>query len=238
MLANDTDVDGDTLDARVVHAAGGGQGPSPRSVLARSATRPRPAFTGVATFDYVVSDGNGGVGHRHGQRSRSRRGSRSSTPPSPRATAVSSTLVFTVQLTGASTTAVSATLTTANGTATAGADYEATTGTVTIPPGTLSVTVPVQVFGDLLDEPDETFTATLSAPSGATIGDGTATGTIVDDDPPPSLSVNDVSIVEGNLGTTAMEFKVALSSASAKTICGRVCDGGHRRDRRRRLPDG
>ena len=126
--------------------------------------------------------------------------------------------VFTVQLTGASTTPVSATLTTSNGTATAGADYQATNGTVTIPAGTLSVTVPVQVFGDLLDEPDETFTATLSAPSGAAIGDGTATGTIVDDDPPPALSVNDVSLVEGNLGTTAMEFKVALSSASAKTI--------------------
>ena len=99
-----------------------------------------------------------------------------------------------------------------------GADYEAATGTVTIPAGTLSVTVPVHVFGDLLDEPDETFTATLSAPVGAAIGDGTATGTIVDDDPPPAFSVNDVSIVEGNLGTTPMEFKVALSSASAKTI--------------------
>ena len=89
---------------------------------------------------------------------------------------------------------------------------------MTIPAGTLSVTVPVHVFGDLLDEPDETFTATLSAPVGAAIGDGQLMGTIVDDDPPPAFSVNDVSIVEGNLGTTPMEFKVALSSASAKTI--------------------
>ena len=216
-MANDTDVDGDTLTLASFTQPGAGQGTVTQVVPGTLRYTPVAGFTGLATFDYVVADGNGG----------SDTGTVTITV-APRLEILDASvtegnsglvdLVFTVRLTGPSPTPVSATLTTANGTATAGADYQATTGTVTIPAGTVSVTVPVQVFGDLLDEPDETFTATLSAPSGATIGDGTATGTIVDDDPPPSLSVNDVSIVEGNLGTTAMEFKVALSSASAKAI--------------------
>ena len=217
VLANDTDVDGDALTLGSFTQPAAGQGAVTQVGPGTLRYAPAAGFTGTATFDYVVSDGNGGVDT-----------GAVSVTVAPRIEILDASVtegnsgivdaVFTVRLTGASPTAVSATLTTSNGTATGGADYEATTGTVTIPAGTLSVTVPVHVFGDLLDEPDETFTATLSAPVGAAIGDGTATGTIVDDDPPPAFSVNDVSIVEGNLGTTPMEFKVALSSASAKTI--------------------
>ena len=53
---------------------------------------------------------------------------------------------------------------------------------------------------DALDEPDETFLVTLSNPSGATLEDGSATGTIIDDDvpvPPPTLSIADATVVEG-----------------------------------------
>ena len=47
-------------------------------------------------------------------------------------------------------------------TATAGQDYRATAGTVTLPPGTTSVNVAVDVFGDTLFEDDETFEVNLS----------------------------------------------------------------------------
>ena len=124
MLANDTDVDGDTLTVAS----------SPSRPRARTVTQvglgtlrytPAAGFTGVATFGYVVADGNGG----------SDTGAVSVTV-TPRLEILDASvtegnsglvdLVFTVQLTGPSTTAVSATLTTANRTAAAGVDYEAT----------------------------------------------------------------------------------------------------------------
>ena len=57
------------------------------------------------------------------------------------------------------------------------------------PPARPRPTVAVPVTSDLLDEPNETFTVTLSAPVHATIADGAATGTILDDDAPPVVSV-------------------------------------------------
>lgn len=67
------------------------------------------------------------------------------------------------------------------GTAAAGADYEPRAGSVLLF-GAADGVVEVPVLGDGVDESDETFTVTLSAPDGATIGDGVATGTIRDDD--------------------------------------------------------
>ncbi|UMP05380.1 Calx-beta domain-containing protein [Amycolatopsis sp. EV170708-02-1] len=71
---------------------------------------------------------------------------------------------------------------TANGTATAPADYAAASGTVTFAPGQTARPVTVLVAPDKVDEPDETFTVNLSAPSGAGLLDATGVGTIVDDD--------------------------------------------------------
>ena len=75
-------------------------------------------------------------------------------------------------------------------------------------------TVTVLVNGDLLDELNETFFVNLSAPSNATLGDGQGLGTITDDDPEPSLSVNDVTVNEANDAT----FTVTLSTASGRTV--------------------
>ena len=77
---------------------------------------------------------------------------------------------------------VTVTATTSDGTATAPADYTARSATVTIPSGSTSQVFIVTVRGDMVSEPNETFVVTLSAPSGATIADGTATATIVNDD--------------------------------------------------------
>ncbi len=57
----------------------------------------------------------------------------------------------------------------------------------------------------------------LSSPVGATIADGSATGTIINDDVVapvlPSLSVSDATRVEGNSGTAKLNFTVSLSQA-------------------------
>ena len=90
--------------------------------------------------------------------------------------------MFTVTLSKQSDTAVTLHYATANGTATGGQDYAVGAGTVTFAPGVTSQTVHVDIIGDSVEEPDETFTVTLSNPSGATIARTTATGTIVDDD--------------------------------------------------------
>jgi probable HAF family extracellular repeat protein len=71
---------------------------------------------------------------------------------------------------------------TANGTATAGTDYNAVSGTVTIPAGRTTWAVYVTVRGDRKREADETFFVDLSNAAGATIADAQATGTIRNDD--------------------------------------------------------
>ena len=56
--------------------------------------------------------------------------------------------------------------------------------------------------GDTLDEPDETFVVNLSNATNATLGDGQGVGTITDDDAAPTLTISDVTVAEGNSGTT------------------------------------
>ena len=65
---------------------------------------------------------------------------------------------------------------TANGTAQAGADYVAGHGAVRFARGETAKTVDVAVLADDHDEGSETMTLTLSGPYGATVADGTATG--------------------------------------------------------------
>ena len=92
-------------------------------------------------------------------------------------------ITFTVTLGAASSLEVTVDWTTADGTATADADYVAADGRLTFAPGQTEATIAVAVFNDALDEGDETLTIALSDPTNATIADGTATGTIADDDP-------------------------------------------------------
>ena len=104
-------------------------------------------------------------------------------------------MAFTVSLNKASNVDVDVAYTTANGTATAGSDYQAASGTLTIPAGSTSAVITVSLNGDTDVEPDETFTLTLANPTGATLGVANATGTIVNDDTqagvntPPSATI-------------------------------------------------
>ena len=76
----------------------------------------------------------------------------------------------------------------------------------------------VPVVGDTLDEINETFTLGLSNPTNSTIADGSATGTITDDDPLPGLSVSDPTVTEGNAGTVNAVFTVTLAPASGRPV--------------------
>ena len=91
-------------------------------------------------------------------------------------------LIFVVSLDSTSTNDITVAYSTSNGTATAGSDYFATNGTVTIPKDQLSVPIVVKVVGDTIIEPDETLFVTLSNAVGGVIYIGEATGTITNDD--------------------------------------------------------
>jgi hypothetical protein len=125
---------------------------------------------------------------------------------------------FTVTLSAASGQAVTVDWATSAGTATAGTDYVTGSGSRSIAAGSTTATFAVTVNGDLVDEANETFTVTLSNPGNATIADGSGQGTITDDDAAPTLSINDVSVTEGNAGTTNATFTVTLSAASGQAV--------------------
>lgn len=110
--------------------------------------------------------------------------------------------------------AVSVQVDTANGSASAGSDYAAIAAQVVnfTAGGSATATVTVPINGDAVLEPDETFSVTLSAPTNATIADGTAQGTITNDDS-ASIAINDRTLAEGNSGTTNFVFTVSLSGA-------------------------
>ena len=95
------------------------------------------------------------------------------------------TLDFAVTLNREAAGTVTVDYATADGTATAGADYTATSGTLTFAPGETEKTVSVPVLEDDHDEGSETLTLRLSNAQGAAIADGEATGTITNSDAIP-----------------------------------------------------
>ncbi len=130
-----------------------------------------------------------------------------------------STLTFNVTLSNPSDQTVTVDYTTNGGTATtADGDYVAATGTVSFDPGQTAKTVDVTVNGDLTHESDESFTVDLSNPSNGNVLAGSGTGTILDDDASPTISVANASVTEGNVGDTTLSFDVTLSVASAGTV--------------------
>ena len=128
---------------------------------------------------------------------------------------------FTVTLNEASADEVTVGYATSDGTARAGQDYTGTTGTLTIAAGSRTGTISVLVLDDNHVEEDETFTVTLSNPTGGTIVDGEGVGTIEDDDaeePPPgvpTLNIGDATVAEA--GGSA-QFEVTLSEAISDEV--------------------
>src|SRR5207253_1004654 len=99
-----------------------------------------------------------------------------------------------------------------------GSDFVPTSGTLTFLPGETSKPITVQVKGDLLSEDTESFTVNLSNPTNDFVVVGQGTGTIVDDDPLPTLAAGDVQVTEGNSGTTNAVFTVSLSAPSGRWV--------------------
>ena len=125
---------------------------------------------------------------------------------------------LTVSLSNGSSSTVTVNYATANNTATSGADYTALSGTLSFSSGETSKTISVAVLGDTIDEPNETFYVNLSGATNATIADNQGIVTITDNDNAPALSINDVSITEGDSGQANVNFTVSLSNASSSTV--------------------
>ena len=133
----------------------------------------------------------------------------------------SSNLVFAVSLSGPASGDVLVDYSTSNASsnnATAGSDYTATNGTLTIPAGATSATITVPVTGDDTIEADEVFTLSLFNLSGnATMGTDQALGTILDDDL-PQLSISPVGELEGDAGVRGFVFNVSLDAPATTEV--------------------
>src|SRR6266542_3132070 len=103
--------------------------------------------------------------------------------------------------------------------ATSGVDFQPVSGTLILDPRIVTGSIVIPVIGDTIDEFNETFNVVLSNPVNATIAGNPGMGTIIDDDPPPSVSINDTSVIEGNTGPTTALFHLSLSGPSGKSNC-------------------
>lgn len=126
--------------------------------------------------------------------------------------------IFTVRLSVPSPRAVTVDFATVGETATPNRDFVERSGTLAFNPGETSKPVAITINADALDEPDETFLVMLSKPVNAAIARGQARGTILDDDDPPTVSISDATLVEGNSGASKAVFNVSLSSASGQRV--------------------
>jgi hypothetical protein len=125
--------------------------------------------------------------------------------------------VFTIILSAPSTQTITVTYATGNGSAAAGSDYQAATGTFVIPAGQTTGTITILVSGDRLAEPNETFFVNLSAATNATVTDSQGMATIVDDE--PRITISDLTKAEGKKGqTTLFTFTVTLSAVYDQAV--------------------
>ncbi len=125
---------------------------------------------------------------------------------------------FTVTLAAPSSQTVTVDFTTEDDTALAGSDYLANSGTLTFSPGETSKIISVAIVNDSKFESTEQFFVRLSNATNSSIDDDLAVGAIADNDLAPTLSINDVSLLEGNNGMQNAVFTVTLSAASGEPV--------------------
>lgn len=117
---------------------------------------------------------------------------------------------------------VSVDFSTADGDATAGSDYAATSGSAFLAPGETVRAVLIEVAGDVTNENDETFTLELSAPTHADLGNDQTVITIVDNDPAPpgtaQLAIDGGQVREGKSGTKVITFTVTRSGETTTAV--------------------
>jgi uncharacterized repeat protein (TIGR01451 family) len=131
---------------------------------------------------------------------------------------------LTVSLSGGSTSTVSVVLATGDGTATAGSDYDAASGTLSFSPGSVQRTVSVAVGGDTTVEANETFVVNVSSPTNAFVADGQGQVTITNDDaPPPSGEpVSWVNVVGASPGSGSLTKTAAAAWGNSGASSGRA----------------
>jgi pectate lyase len=125
--------------------------------------------------------------------------------------------IFPVSLSEPSGLTVTVDWSTADGTATAGSDYQAGSGTVRFPPATTDSSAEVTVKGDWVYEVSETFHVNLNSPLNGTLDVSQGQGTILDNDP-PGLSIADLTIAEPVSGSHTATFTVTLSPTSGSVV--------------------
>ncbi len=127
---------------------------------------------------------------------------------------------ITVNRSGGSTGAVSVNYATANGSAAAGSDYTAVSGTLSWTDGeTASKTFTVTVLGDTTIESDQTITINLSAATGgATIGTGSATLIITNDDVTSTYDYTVTNLADAGVGSLRQAMTDVITAGGNKTI--------------------
>ena len=126
---------------------------------------------------------------------------------------------FFITLNRPSTSVVSMNYTTTNGSALAGSDYIATSGSLSFAPGETAKTVKVSLVNDSLPELSEAFNLVLSSLVGATTLDAVGTAIIHENDAPPvsssNISVDDVVVGESEVYA---DFQVRLDAPNTSTV--------------------
>lgn len=126
---------------------------------------------------------------------------------------------FVINLSGPSTHLVSFHYSTVDGTAKAGTDYVAQSGTITFQPGQTQQTISVEILDDSHPEPTESFSIQLSDPVGGSLADDDVSGTIMSEEAAAVLSIAPATVIEGAPATTTdATFQVTLSPASNQTV--------------------
>ncbi|MBN7795690.1 retention module-containing protein [Parahaliea mediterranea] len=228
---NDDFIEGSTVTA-ITQPANGSAVINPDNTVTYT---PDPGFTGVDTFTYtaITPDGNNGD---TAVVTVTVTGDPAPPPPPPEepptlsiddVTVVEGDVAtLTVTLSEPSDEVVTVVFASADDSATVtGGDYNPETGEITFAPGQTTVTLQVQTNPDNLTEGTEHFFVNLSDPSGAEIADGQGVVTIIEPDPAPlpSISINDVTVVEG--ATAAVTLSLSAASDQPVTVQFASADG-------------
>ena len=130
---------------------------------------------------------------------------------------------FEVTLSAAASEPVTVDWSTADGTATAGEDYVASSGTLTFAAGETAQTIEVTVLDDAHDEGEEIFALRLSGAAGAELADAEATGTIANSDPMPRAWLGRFGRIawEHTLGAVDQRLRSARTPMARAAVAGR-----------------
>ena len=165
--------------------------PSARARPVAEAVEGRTLFAALSVSDVAIVEGTGG------------------------ATPTKANFTVTLHQPGSAGQTVTANFATADGSATAGSDYVARTGSVTFAPGVTTQNIVIDLVNDGNQEGAETFALNLSNPANAMIADGSGKATIADDDR-SFISVSDAAVAEGD-GPVNLVFTVTRSGALGGT---------------------